>query len=68
MAGNFLEVQWLGHGTFTDEGLGSIPGWGNKILQALRHRQKQKKKKKKKEFMVYPSGSQTLAASESAGG
>ena len=27
-------VQWLGFSTFTVRGLGSIPGWGTKILQA----------------------------------
>ena len=33
--GNFLVVQWLGLCTFTTEGTGSIPGWGNKIPQAV---------------------------------
>ena len=33
--GNSLVVQWLGLGTFTTEGLGSIPGWGTKILKAM---------------------------------
>ena len=31
-SGNSLEVQWSGPGTFTAEGMGSIPGWGTKIL------------------------------------
>ena len=34
MSGNSLAVQWLGLGTFTAEGLGSVPGQGTKILQA----------------------------------
>ena len=34
--GNSLVVQWLGFHTFTAEGLGSIPGLGTKILQALK--------------------------------
>ena len=29
-----LAVQWLGPGTFTASGLGSVPGKGTKILQA----------------------------------
>ena len=33
--GNSLVVQWLGLRTFTTEGTGSIPGWGNKIPQAV---------------------------------
>ena len=32
--GNSLVVQWLGLGAFIAEGLGSIPGQGNKISQA----------------------------------
>ena len=28
-------VQWLGLGAFTAVGLGSIPGWGTKIPQAM---------------------------------
>ena len=28
---NSLAVQWLGLRAFTDEGTGSIPGWGTKI-------------------------------------
>ena len=33
--GNSQAVQWLGHLTFTAKGLGSIPGWGTKIPQAM---------------------------------
>ena len=32
---NSLAVQWLGHGAFTAEGAGSIPGQGTKIPQTL---------------------------------
>ena len=31
---NSLAFQWLGLGTLTVQGLGSIPGWGTKIPQA----------------------------------
>ena len=30
-----IRWQWLGLGTLTAEGLGSIPGWGTKILQTV---------------------------------
>ena len=40
--GNSLAVQRLGLSTFTADGLGSIPGWGIKIPQALWHSQKNK--------------------------
>ena len=43
--GDSLVVQWLGLLTFTDEGMGSIPGWGTKIPQAAQRGQKKKKKK-----------------------
>ena len=33
--GNTLTVPWLGLRAFTAEGLGSIPGWGTEILQAM---------------------------------
>ena len=33
--GNSLAVQWLEPHAFTAESLGSIPGWGTKILQAM---------------------------------
>ena len=35
--GNSLAVQWLGPRAFTAEGLGSIPGQGTKIPQAVQH-------------------------------
>ena len=38
-----MEVQELGLLSSTTEGLGSIPGWGNKIPQAAQHGQKRKK-------------------------
>ena len=38
--GNSLAVQWLGLHAFTTEGLGSIPGWGTKIPQAMWRGQK----------------------------
>ena len=38
--GNSLVVQWLGLSAFTAEGLGSIPGRGTKIPQAVRRGQK----------------------------
>ena len=31
--GNSLAVQWLGLCALTAQGVGSIPGWGTKILQ-----------------------------------
>ena len=36
-------VQRLGLHAFIDMGLGSIPGWRTKILQAEQHRQKDSK-------------------------
>ena len=48
-SGNSLEVQWSGPCTFTAEGMGSIPGWGTKILQALRCGQKYKQQAKQKD-------------------
>ena len=41
-------IQWLGLLTVTVEGLGSIPGWGTKISQAMPMQQKKKKEKKNK--------------------
>ena len=49
--GSSLVVQWLGL-CFTAEGLGSIPGPGTKIPQAMWHGQKIKEKKKRK-TLVY---------------
>ena len=43
--GNSVVVQWLGLSAFTVVGLGSIPGWGSKILQAAQHGQKKRKEK-----------------------
>ena len=37
MVGDFLVVQWLGLCIFTAEGVGSIPGQGTKILQAMQY-------------------------------
>ena len=39
-------VQWLGLDAFTAVGLGSIPGWGTKILQAKWRGQNNKNNKK----------------------
>ena len=39
-----LLVQWLGLLAFTAEGLGSIPSWGTKIPQAMRHGQRKKRR------------------------
>ena len=36
-SGSSLVVQWLGLRAFTAESLGSIPGWGTKIPQAVWH-------------------------------
>ena len=33
--GSFLAVQWLGLQAFTAKGVGSIPGWGTEIPQAM---------------------------------
>ena len=45
---NPLEVQWLGLHTFTAKGLGSIPGWGAKILQAKQRAPPPKKSNSKR--------------------
>ena len=42
--GNSPAVQWLGLGAFTARGVGSIPGWGTKIPQAMQCGQKTKTK------------------------
>ena len=44
MEGNCMAVQWLRLRAFTAEGLGSIPGWGTKIPQAMWCGQKNKTK------------------------
>ena len=54
--GTSWQVQWLGCGTFTAEGPGSILGQGTKILQAMQHIQKVNykfKKIKKKIWHIY---------------
>ena len=43
VTGNSLAVQWLGLHAFIAKGSGSIPGWGTKIPQAMRHGQKKKR-------------------------
>ena len=43
VCGNSLAVQWLGLHAFTAKGLGSVPGRGTRIPQAVRCGQKQKK-------------------------
>ena len=54
-----MVVQWLGLCTFFTEGLGSVSGWGTKILQAVQCGQKSKKKKKKKKKLRRGLRSQT---------
>jgi len=43
--GTSLEVQWLRFRVFTAGGMGLIPGWGAKILYAVRCCQELKKEK-----------------------
>ena len=50
--GNALAVQWLELCAFTTRGMGSVPGQGTKILQALWRSQK-KKKLNRKEFIWF---------------
>ena len=38
-----MAISWLGLHALTAEGTGSIPGWGAKITQAMRHGHKKKK-------------------------
>ena len=35
ITGNSLAAQWLGFHTFTAKGVGSVPGQGTKIPQAM---------------------------------
>ena len=42
--GTSLVVQWLGLHPSTTRGMGSIPGWGTKILHDARHGQNNKNK------------------------
>ena len=44
--GSSLVVQWLELHTFTAEGAGSIPGWGTKIPQARKTKNKNEKNKR----------------------
>ena len=44
--GNSLVVQWLELQTFTAEGVGSVPGWGTKIPQAMQCSQKKSSQRK----------------------
>jgi len=43
--GTSLAIQWLGLRTFTAKGLGSIPGRGTKIPQAVQHSQRKEGRK-----------------------
>ena len=47
--GNSLEVQLLRFGDFTAKGMGSIPGWGTKILQSMQYDKKKKKRERERE-------------------
>ena len=49
--GNSLVVKSLGLHASTAGGMGSIPGWGTKILQAAQCSQKKKKEKRKVQFL-----------------
>ena len=44
-----MVVQWLGLCAFITEGLGSVPGWGTKILQAIQCGQKNRGERTKKQ-------------------
>ena len=48
--GTSLVVQWLGLGTSTAGGTGSIPGWRTNILHDKQCSQKKRKKEKKEEI------------------
>ena len=48
--GTFLAVQWWRHCVSTAGDMGSIPGWGTKILHAVWSGQKKKTRKKKKNY------------------
>ena len=47
LQGTSLEVPWLGLGTFTAVGLGSVFGGGTEIPQVVQHGKKNPKKTKK---------------------
>ena len=49
---NSLVVQWLGLSALAATALGSIPGWGTRLLQAT---ERDQTKKKEKERKFYPS-------------
>ena len=46
--GNSLAIQWLGLCTLISKGLGSIPGQGTKIPQAMWSSQKENREKENK--------------------
>ena len=48
--GNSLVVQWLGLCAFTVKGVGSIPGRGTTILQAVWPKKKKKEKRKDSQY------------------
>ena len=64
--GNSLAVQWLGLGTFTAGGPGSIPDWCSKIPQAMS--QGQKKKKCLKTYVPSSVTVSTLVSGKRTGG
>ena len=43
LKGTSLVVQWLGLHVSTAGSMGSTPGWGTKILQAMWHGQKKRR-------------------------
>ena len=51
--GNSLVVQWLGLRALTAESLGSVPGWGTKILQAIQKNPKNQKTKTTPSFFFF---------------
>ena len=48
-------VQWLGLCSFIAKGLGSIPGWGTKIPQAIWYRKKKNPRSFKSFFSIEES-------------
>ena len=52
ISGNSLKVQWLGLHAFIAKGLGSIPGWGTRIPQAVSYDQKKKINKYNKTLIL----------------
>ena len=58
-------VQWLGLCAFTAEGMGSVPGQGTKILQAMQlAAAKKKKKRKEKRKKTFQAENETVATSK----